>query len=303
MNIRILFLLTFIFSIKICVSQTTTLFLDTMYYINGVETKDKIKEEGLLQKGLKTGTWKRWYSNGQLANETEYTIYHKNEIKICYDVRDLNGQTFDTTNLKNNINEFYSFATGKWINYYDNGKIESKGLNKKQAILKINFIEAATPNGEFYIASTFSDPEPMKHGNWIYYDYQGNISELFSYVNGYTIFQSYGNYEVNLQKEICAKWKLTSLDEFINEKYAPEINFTSDLLLEFKTDSTCNFYSIDTENPIKISSGNWKVNNDTQQLLCSTSIFKNTLIIIHENKLKIIETKNDTTKIYQFKKE
>ena len=194
------------------------------YYENG-----QIMEEGNYEDGKVEGEWSGYYENGQIR----YKIYYKNDKEEgkwsgYYE----NGQLKDEGNFKNTgepflsdyihtnddfsdhnrNNEYYSLNRkfGKWIEYYDNGQVRSKGnytgfshsrngtwtwYHKNGQKLGQGIYKDRLPwNGLFInwddiseqiIISEYNYKNGKKHGKWItYHDKDGQIFREKNYKNG-----------------------------------------------------------------------------------------------------------------------
>lgn len=103
------------------------------FYIN-----KNLKESGYLDKGLKTGLWKRWNQNGNLNDDYTWSDGNKHGIYHKYDSL---GNVKETGKYKNNLltgKQWLYTAEGVKLIRYKHGKvIERKKIKMPQFIRKV----------------------------------------------------------------------------------------------------------------------------------------------------------------------
>ena len=85
------------------------------------------KIQGKISKGLKNGTWKIYYQNGQLSYKVIYK-YGKKEGKYLRFWR--NGKAMAKGNYKNDKQE------GEYLSYYKNGQLWAKDIYKNGQLIE-----------------------------------------------------------------------------------------------------------------------------------------------------------------------
>ena len=139
--------------------------VSTLYWPNG-----KIKEQGMMKDSARTGIWKTWYENGQLADSGEYMPATRNMVRVEVGGDDLHG--IDTTEIKHKmVPGKFSVKTGKWIAYYDNGNRMEEGEYLPLQIIRIEFIEDI----EGHLKYVAAHPEPIKIGRWKEWNRDGSL--------------------------------------------------------------------------------------------------------------------------------
>ena len=104
--------------------------LDNEGYYNGkikilYDDSDKIRAEGQIEKGLKSGEWKYYYENGNIEKIENYKFGELNGICMRF---------YETGELLEKGEMKYDKMEGIWQSYYKNGNVDTETyyyLNKQ----------------------------------------------------------------------------------------------------------------------------------------------------------------------------
>lgn len=129
-----------------------------------------IKElEGDMKNGKKEGIWTEWYDNGQKLTVGKYTLDRQDGTWVSW---------FDTGETLSEGNLVNGYLDGIWKIFYKSGQ------TKYLKVFKEKFIVSETGyyvNNVIKYKGDYKKGE--KHGEWKFYDFEGNL-----YFNGSFIF-------------------------------------------------------------------------------------------------------------------
>ena len=210
------------FCFGLCGSKSSAQVITT-YYKNG-----KKKSEGILKDSVRIGLWQTWYENGQLQDSGIYTPCNADNTKLINLTKNYVEEGINTDTASDSVSfhrftdtlilkDMFSFPSGNWIYYWDNGKVREKGVYSPNCIITIwcdDIAEKQEENSDLYIPYTPVDQYQAvfslsKTGGWKLFGYEGNPWKEYSGAiqEGVTVVVKYVenkikilamNYEYNL---------------------------------------------------------------------------------------------------------
>jgi antitoxin component YwqK of YwqJK toxin-antitoxin module len=173
------------------------------YYVNG-----QLSSEGQMLEGSPSGKWINYYENGQLQSNVVYMPQNKITIQEAWD-REGNkivengsglyksysssGQLIQQGKIEN------GFKIGKWVTYFDNGKIKEEGIYESEIYRITNSWDITGKHnikeGQGLYISHYPDGERefetgriengLREGPWkVYYQSSNTIFQEYNYLKG-----------------------------------------------------------------------------------------------------------------------
>jgi len=138
------------------------------YFSNGNK-----RSEGTLKDSVKLGVWKTWFDNKHLADSGEYVLFTADKIR--FEIEE-GGYTVDTHAIVQGWANKTSIETGKWVYYYDNGKVMQTGSYIPFCLQKISFAQVMDANDNFTIVYSLPmGPTALKTGLWKHFTEEGKL--------------------------------------------------------------------------------------------------------------------------------
>lgn len=162
-------------------AQNTTI----TYWTNGNK-----KTEGVLKDSAKTGVWKTWHETGQLRDSGSYVPLNIGIVRIYIDSVKCALYLVDTLEIKKTaIEGKKETKTGQWVKYHKNGKKLEEGSYVSLAYIAVDF----TKNAKNELVYAYGRLEPMKIGNWKYFNSDGTAIKVLEQEYRYGIAKGYGH--------------------------------------------------------------------------------------------------------------
>lgn len=152
----------------------------TEYHANG-----KIMKKGTYKNGIEVGEYNEYWSNGSLLSQMNLDESGKqngNSVFFDFDGKKYESLEFSKGDLKS-------------IKYYDKAGNEKVVATKKGKTLDY---ERTFSNGKTNTKGSYVDNQ--RQGEWLYYDFYGNLTRREKYVDGKlvdTVFSYHSNGQIN----------------------------------------------------------------------------------------------------------